>query len=184
MASGMGMPAIGIYSYELFNAFGLRNIMRVGSAGSMDLNVKVRDIVIAQGACTNSDFAHQYHLDGTFAPIASFDMLRKSVEACEEIGATYHVGNILSSDNFYGDDEGVPEALNPGYCWRKMGVMATEMEAAALYMTAARWKKNALCICTISDHILTGEALSPEERQTSFREMMQVALETAVKIEK
>ena len=184
MASGMGMPAIGIYSYELFNAFGVRNIMRVGSAGSMDLNVKVRDIVIAQGACTNSDFAHQYHLDGTFAPIASFDMLRKSVEACEEIGATYHVGNILSSDNFYGDDEGVPEALNPGYCWRKMGVMATEMEAAALYMTAARWKKNALCICTISDHLLTGEALSPEERQTSFREMMQVALETAVKIEK
>lgn len=184
MASGMGMPAIGIYSYELFNAFGVRNIMRVGSAGSMDLDVKVRDIVIAQGACTNSDFAHQYHLDGTFAPIASFDMLRKSVEACEEIGATYHVGNILSSDNFYGDDEGVPEALNPGYCWRKMGVMATEMEAAALYMTAARWKKNALCLCTISDHILTGEALSPEERQTSFREMMQVALETAVKIEK
>ena len=184
MASGMGMPAIGIYSYELFNAFGVQNIMRIGSAGSMDPDVKVRDIVIAQGACTNSDFAHQYHLDGTFAPIASFDMLRKSVEACEEIGATYHVGNILSSDNFYGDDEGVPEALNPGYCWRKMGVMATEMEAAALYMTAARWKKNALCICTISDHILTGEALSPEERQTSFREMMQVALETAVKIEK
>ena len=184
MASGMGMPSIGIYSYELFNAFGVRNIMRIGSAGSMDPDVKVRDIVIAQGACTNSDFAHQYHLDGTFAPIASFDMLRKSVEACEELGATYHVGNILSSDNFYGDDEGVPEALNPGYCWRKMGVMATEMEAAALYMTAARWKKNALCICTISDHILTGEALPPEERQTSFREMMQVALETAVKIEK
>ena len=184
MASGMGMPSIGIYSYELFNAFGVRNIMRIGSAGSMDPDVKVRDIVIAQGACTNSDFAHQYHLDGTFAPIASFDMLRKSVEACEEVGATYHVGNILSSDNFYGDDEGVPEALNPGYCWRKMGVMATEMEAAALYMTAARWKKNALCICTISDHILTGEALPPEERQTSFREMMQVALETAVKIEK
>ncbi len=184
MASGMGMPSIGIYSYELFNAFGVRNIMRIGSAGSMDPDVKVRDIVIAQGACTNSDFAHQYHLDGTFAPIASFDMLRKSVEACEELGATYHVGNILSSDNFYGDDEGVPEALNPGYCWRKMGVMAAEMEAAALYMTAARWKKNALCICTISDHILTGEALPPEERQTSFREMMQVALETAVKIEK
>ena len=184
MASGMGMPSIGIYSYELFNAFGVRNIMRIGSAGSMDPDVKVRDIVIAQGACTNSDFAHQYHLDGTFAPIASFDMLRKSVEACEELGATYNVGNILSSDNFYGDDEGVPEALNPGYCWRKMGVMAAEMEAAALYMTAARWKKNALCICTISDHILTGEALPPEERQTSFREMMQVALETAVKIEK
>ena len=184
MASGMGMPSIGIYSYELFNAFGVRNIMRIGSAGSMDPDVKVRDIVIAQGACTNSDFAHQYHLDGTFAPIASFDMLRKSVEACEELGATYHVGNILSSDNFYGDDEGVPEALNPGYCWRKMGVMATEMEAAALYMTAARWKKNALCICTISDHILTGEALPAEERQTSFREMMQVALEAAVKLEK
>ena len=184
MASGMGMPSIGIYSYELFNAFGVRNIMRIGSAGSMDPDVKVRDIVIAQGACTNSDFAHQYHLDGTFAPIASFDMLRRAVASCEQVGATYHVGNILSSDNFYGDDEGVPEALNPGYCWRKMGVMAAEMEAAALYMTAARWKKNALCICTISDHILTGEALPPEERQTSFREMMQVALETAVKIEK
>ena len=110
MASGMGMPAIGIYSYELFNAFGVRNIMRIGSAGSMDPDIHVRDIIIAEGACTNSDFAHQYHLDGVFAPIASFDMLRKAVESCEEVGATYHVGNVLSADNFYGDDEGVPES--------------------------------------------------------------------------
>ena len=184
MASGMGMPSIGIYSYELFNAFGVRNIMRIGSAGSMDPDVKVRDIVIAQGACTNSDFAHQYHLDGTFAPIASFDMLRKSVEACEELGATYHVGNILSSDNFYGDDEGVPEALNPGYCWRKMGVMAAEMEAAALYMNAARCSKRALAVCTISDHILRHEYCTAEERQNSFTQMMELALRTAVKLEK
>lgn len=184
MASGMGIPSIGIYSYELFNAYGVRNIMRVGSAGSLNPDIHVRDIVIAQGACTDSNFAHQFHIDGVFAPIASYEMLHQAVASCEELGVTYHVGNVLSTDNFYNDDEGVPEALKTNPVWRKMGVMACEMEAAGLYMTAARWNGNALCICTISDHILTGEALPAEERQTSFREMMQVALETAVKLEK
>ena len=184
MASGMGIPSIGIYSYELFNAYGVKNIMRIGSAGSINPDIHVRDIVIAQGACTDSNFMHQYHLDGTFAPIASYEMLRKAVETCEELGATYHVGNVLSTDNFYNDDAGLPEALQTVPMWRRMGVMACEMEASGLYATAARWGKNALCICTISDHMLTGEELPAEERQTSFREMMTVALETAIKLEK
>ena len=184
MASGMGIPSIGIYSYELFNAYGVQNIMRIGSAGSINHGIKVRDIVIAQGACTDSNFMHQYHLDGTYAPIASWEMLRAAVETCEELGATYHVGNVLSTDNFYNDDAGLPEALQTVPMWQRMGVMACEMEASGLYATAARWGKNALCICTISDHMLTGEELPAEERQTSFREMMTVALETAVKLEK
>ncbi len=184
MASGMGIPSIGIYAYELFNAYGVKNIMRIGSAGSINPDIHVRDIVIAQGACTDSNFMHQYHIDGTFAPIASYEMMRKAVETCEEVGATYHVGNVLSTDNFYNDDEGIPEALQTVSMWRRMGVMACEMEASGLYATAARWGKNALCICTISDHMLTGEELPAEERQTSFREMMTVALETAVKLEK
>ena len=184
MASGMGIPSIGIYSYELFHVFGVQNIMRIGSAGSIDPDIHVRDIVVAQGACTDSNFLHQYHIDGTFAPIASYDMLRKAVQSCEEVGATYHVGNVLSSDNFYNDDEGLPEVLQTVPMWRRMGVMACEMEAAGLYATAARWGKNALCICTISDHMVTGEELPAEERQTSFHEMMKVALETAVKLEK
>ncbi len=184
MASGMGIPSIGIYSNELYNAFGVENIMRIGSAGSMREDIHVRDIVVAQGACTDSNFGHQYHLNGTFAPIASYGMLRKAVEACEEIGAVYHVGNILSSDCFYNDEEGLPEIMTQVPMWKKMGVMACEMEAAGLYMTAARCGKNALCICTISDHMITGDALSADERQTSFREMMHVALETAVKLEK
>ena len=184
MASGMGIPSIGIYSYELFNAYGVQNIMRIGSAGSINHGIKVRDIVIAQGACTDSNFMHQYHLDGTYAPIASWEMLRAAVETCEELGATYHVGNVLSTDNFYNDDAGLPEALQTVPMWQRMGVMACEMEASGLYATAARWGKNALCICTISDHMLTGEELPAEERQTSFREMMTVALETAIKLEK
>lgn len=184
MASGMGIPSIGIYSYELFNVFGVQNIMRIGSAGAMRPDIKLRDIVIAQGACTDSNFEDHFHLPGKFAPIASFEMLRKAVEACEEVGATYHVGNVLSDDVFYNDDDGMPEILTMVPAWQKMGVMAAEMEAAGLYLTAARAQKNALCICTISDQLLTDEHLSSEDRQTSFREMMQVALETAVKLEK
>ena len=184
MASGMGMPAIGIYSHELFNFFDVENIIRVGSAGAIQENIHLYDLVLAQGACTDSNFLHQYHIDGTFAPIASYEMLRRAVASCEQVGATYHVGNVLSTDNFYNDDEGMPEVLQTVPAWIKMGVMACEMEAAGLYMTAARWKKNALCICTISDHMLTGEALPAEERQTSFTQMMEVALETAVKLEK
>ena len=184
MASGMGMPSIGIYSHELYNAFEVENIIRVGSAGALQENIKVRDIVIGQGACTDSRWAEQFHLAGTFAPIASFQMLRTCVECAEEMGAPYHVGNLVSSDCFYGDHDGVPEKLDATYGWKKMGAMAIEMEAAALYMNAARYGKNALAICTVSDHIITGEVTTAEERQNSFTQMMILALETAVKLEK
>ena len=183
MASGMGMPAIGIYSHELFNFFGVENIIRVGSAGSIQDNVNLYDIVIGQGACTDSNFAHQFHIPGTYAPIANFDMLCEAVKACQEHGATYHVGNINSSDVFYGDHEGVPEGLDAVYALKKMGVMALEMEAAALYMNAARYGKRGLCICTISDHVLKGVETTAHERQTAFTTMMKVALDVAVAAE-
>ena len=180
MASGMGMPAIGIYSHELFNYFGVENIIRVGSAGSIQDHINVYDIVLGQGACTDSGWAKQYHLPGTFAPIADFTMLCEAVKACEHYGATYHVGNINSSDVFYGDHTGVPEGLDSVYGLKKMGVMALEMEAAALYMNAARYGKRALAICTISDHVLKGVETTAEERQNSFTTMMKVALDVAV----
>ena len=184
MASGMGMPSIGIYSWELYTIFGVENIMRIGSAGALADELKLRDIVIAQGACTDSGWAGQYHLPGTFAPIADFRFLRTCVDTAEEMGARYQVGNLLSSDRFYGDDNGIPEALQANLAWKKMGVMAVEMEAAALYMNAARAGKRALAICTISDHILRGEYCTAEERQNSFTQMMELALRTAVKMEK
>jgi len=184
MASGMGMPSIGIYSHELYNVFDVETIIRVGSAGALQENIKVRDIVIGQGACTDSNWANQFHLAGTFAPIAAFKALRACVEAAEEMDVRYHVGNLVSSDCFYGDHDGVPEKLDGTYGWQKMGVMAVEMEAAALYMNAARYGKNALAVCTVSDHIVTGEATTAEERQNSFTQMMTLALETAVKLEK
>ena len=179
MASGMGMPAIGIYSHELFTGYDVDNIIRVGSAGSIQDNINLYDLVIAQGACTDSNWAKQFHLPGTFAPIASWELLTEAVKAAEARGATYHVGNVNSSDVFYGDHEGVPEGLDSVYGLKKMGVMALEMEAAALYMNAARYGKRGLCICTISDHVLTGEETSSEERQKSFTTMMQVALDVA-----
>lgn len=184
MASGMGMPSMGIYSHELFNVFEVQNIMRIGSAGAINKNIKMRDIVVGQAVCTDSNWAGQFHLPGSFSPIASYEMLEKCVESAKEIGARYHVGNLLSSDRFYGDDEGVPEAFKANLAWAKMSVMAIEMESAALYMNAARYGKNALAICTVSDHLLTGEALSADERQTSFTQMMEVALETARKMER
>lgn len=184
MASGMGMPSIGIYSHELYNAYGVQNIMRIGSAGAIQPDINLKDIVMAMGASTDSNWASQFHLGGTFAPICSYEMLRAAIQSAEELGATYHVGNILSSDAFYGDDEGVPEALDIKTNWKKMGIMAIEMESAALYMNAARYHRNALCICTVSDQLVRNEFLSADERQTGFREMMQVALETAVKLEK
>ncbi len=182
MASGMGMPSMGIYSYELYNFFGVDNIMRIGSAGAINPDIKVRDIVIGMGACTNSNFAAQYHLPGTFAPICSYKMLEAAVGTAKEMNLCYHVGNLLSSDTFYGDETELPDNEKSSALWGKMGVMAIEMEAAALYMNAARCGKNALAICTISDHILTGEATSALERQNSFTEMMLLALETAVKL--
>ena len=176
MASGMGIPSIGIYSYELYTQYGVESIMRIGSAGAMSEDVHVRDIVIGMGACTNSHFGDQYKLSGSFAPIASYTMMKTAIESAEDVGARYHVGNILSSDTFYSDDE------NANAGWMKMGVLAVEMEAAGLYMTAARLKKNALAICTISDSLITGEALPPLERQNTFTQMMEIALRTAVKL--
>ena len=183
MASGMGMPAIGIYSHELFNFYGVENIIRVGSAGSIQDHINLYDIVLAQGACTDSNYAAQFHLPGTFAPIASYELLSEAVKACENHGAKFHVGNVNSSDVFYGDHEGVPEGLDSVYGLKKMGVMALEMEAAALYMNAARYGKRGLCICTISDHVLKGVETTSEERQTAFTTMMKVALDVAVAME-
>ena len=177
MASGMGMPSIGIYSYELYNFYGVENIMRIGSAGSINMNIKVRDIVFGMGACTNSNYASQYELPGTFAPTASYKLLSSAVSIAKKMGVKYHVGNLLSSDTFYNDDADATEK------WAKMGVMAIEMEAAALYMNAARAGKNALALCTISDHILTGEATSAEERQNTFTSMMEIALECAISMD-
>lgn len=165
---GMGIPSIGIYSYELFNFYGVKTIIRVGSAGSMSPDLHIGDLVMAMGACTNSHYADQYQLPGTYAPIADFGLLRAAVEKAEELGYRYKVGNIYSSDIFYDERQGTPE-------WQKMGVLAVEMEAAALYMNAARCGAKALCICTISDSMVTGEATTAEERQNSFTKMMDVA---------
>jgi purine-nucleoside phosphorylase len=164
---GMGIPSIGIYTYELFNFYGVKTIIRVGSAGSLDPDLKLGDIVIAMGACTNSNYAAQYNLPGTYAPIADFGLCRKAAETADKLGVNYKVGNVYSSDTFY--DEG------GSLVWQKMGVLAVEMEAPALYMNAARSGNKALCICTISDSIVTGEATTAEQRQTSFTNMMEVA---------
>lgn len=177
MASGMGMPAIGIYSWELFNFYDVDNIIRIGSAGALRDDLKLMDIVAGQGACTNSSYGDQFGLAGTFAPIADFTLLSAAVEAGREHGVDVKVGNILSSDNFYYAD-----GANASDLWKRMGVMAVEMEAAALYMNAAYAGKRGLCLCTISDHLYRDEALSPEDRQNSFTQMMEIALDTAVKM--
>ena len=172
MASGMGMPSIGIYSYELFNFFDVDNIIRIGSAGAISTDLKLRDIVIAMSASYNSSYAKQFDLPGTYAPTASYSLLKKAVDEAEKIGLSYKVGNILSNDLFYDDSMRTLE-------WQKMGVLAVEMESAALYMNAARAKKNALCICTISDCLFSDDACTAEERQNSFTQMMRLALEIA-----
>ena len=173
MGAGMGMPSMGIYSYELFNFYDVDNIIRIGTAGSLNKNVKLRDVVIALGASTDSNYASQYCLPGTFAPIATFDLVNNAVQAAKEKNINAVVGNILSSDTFYCADK---TALDK---WIKMGIIAVEMEAAALYMNATEAGKNALCLLTISDCPLTGESLSAEDRQSGFTEMMEIALEIA-----
>lgn len=173
MGGGMGMPSIGIYSYELFNYYDVDNIIRIGTAGSISEKLHLRDIVIGLGASTDSNYASQYNLPGTFAPIASFDLASNAVEKAKENNINAVIGNILSSDIFYNADKTALEK------WRSMGILAVEMEAAALYMNAAEAGKNALCLLTISDCPLTGESLSAEDRQLSFTEMMKIALEIA-----
>ena len=173
--SGMGMPSIGIYSWELFNEYGVENIIRTGTAGAVADNVQLRDVIIGMSASTNSAYASQYRLPGTYAPTASWKLLSAAAEAAKNSGSTYHVGNILSSDTFYDDANSLAD-------WQKMGVLGIEMEAAALYMNAARAGKNALCILTVSDCPLRGLSTSAEERQTTFCTMMEIALETAVAV--
>ncbi len=169
--SGMGQPSIGIYSYELFNFFGVQSIIRVGTAGGIKDEIRLRDLILAQGACTNSNFAAQYELPGTYAPIASFRLLRAAADTADTLGVPVNVGNVFSSDLFYDDADSLAD-------WKKMNVLAIEMEAAALYMNAARAGKEALCICTVSDCPLRGEYTTAEERQTSFTGMIELALET------
>lgn len=175
--SGMGMPSIGIYSWELFNEYDVENIIRVGTAGAVAENVQLRDVIISMSASTNSNYASQYRLPGTYAPTASWSLLSAAVKAAEEKGSRFHVGNVLSSDTFYDDADSLAE-------WLKMGVLSIEMETAALYMNAARAGKNALGIFTVSDCPLKGLSTSAEERQNSFRDMMEIALETAAAISK
>ncbi|MCH5164029.1 MAG: purine-nucleoside phosphorylase [Clostridiales bacterium] len=173
MASGMGQPSIGIYSYELFNFYNVENIIRVGTCGSIDKDLHARDIIIAMGACTNGNYASQYRLPGTFSPIADFELTKKAVDECIKRGLKYKVGNILSSDTFYDDSASALE-------WAKMNVLGVEMESAALYCNAARAGKKALCICTVSDSfIYPEENTSAEERRSAFTKMMEVALEIA-----
>ena len=173
MASGMGQPSMGIYSYELFNFYDVENIIRVGSCGCFDKDLHVRDLILAMGACTNGNYAAQYNLPGTFCPIADFGLLKKAASECEKKTLNYKVGNVLSSDMFYDD-------ADSGMLWTKMGVLGVEMEAAALYMNAARAGKKALAVLSVSDSFVHKEEnLSGDEREKSFTDMMKVALEIA-----
>lgn len=178
MASGMGCPSIGIYSYELYAFYGVENIIRIGSAGAITEKLKIRDIVAGIGSNTNSNFADQYGMPGTLAPTADYTLLSTAVESAKEKGIDMKVGNLLCSDTFYSEG-GKEESI----LWSKMGTMAVEMESAALYLTAARLGKRALALVTISDHLITGEETTAEERQNTFTQMMEIALETAVKMD-
>ena len=169
MGHGMGIPSIAIYTYELYNFYGVKTIIRIGSAGAYQKDLHIGDLVIAMGACTDSNYGSQYGLPGTFCPIADYDLLVKAVETCKTLGYPYKVGNVLSSDIFYHENAQADK-------WAQMGVLAVEMEASALYMNAARSGNKALALFTISDHIVTGEATSSEQRQNTFTHMMDVAL--------
>ncbi len=172
---GMGMPSIGIYTYELYNMYDVDNIIRIGSAGAIRKDVKIMDLIFSMGACTDSNYAHQYRLPGLYAPIASWHLLAKAVEIAEARGEKYFVGNVLSADLFYNE-------LGPPTAWGDMGVLAVEMEAAALYMNAAKAGKNALCILTISDEMHSGRELPAQDRQVGLTKMMEVALELAISL--
>lgn len=175
MGTGMGCPSIGIYSYELIHFYGCKNLIRVGTAGALSDKLKMRDLVFGMGACTTSNFVRLFGLPGDYSCIASYELLSKAVDTAKTMGLSYQVGNILSSDMFYGPSKSV----SGGMTWSDMGVLAVEMEAAALYSNAAAAGVNALCIVTISDSVVTGEATTAEERQSTFTDMMQVALSLA-----
>ena len=173
MGSGMGMPSIGIYSHELYTQYDVENIIRIGSCGSLKENVHMRDIIIAQGACTDSSFASQYNLGGTFSAISSYDLLEKAVARAKEKNINYHVGNvlasdyILSSDIFYHADKNSPEK------WASMGCLGVEMESYALFTTAAYLNKKALTLLTVSDSLVTCEETTADEREKTFTAMME-----------
>jgi len=173
MGTGMGMPSIGIYSYELISAYGCKNLIRIGSCGALQENVGIRDVVLGLGACTNSNYSQQYNLPGSYAPTASFDLIAKAKKAADDLDIPVHVGNILSSDVFYDADK---EAWKK---WANMGVLAVEMEAAALYMNAAKLGANALAIFTVSDSLVTHEETTSEEREKTLTDMIKIALELA-----
>ena len=175
MGGGMGVPSVGIYTYELFNFYDVDNIIRIGSAGAIADDIELKDVVIAMGACHNSRYEEQFNLTGNFAPIASYDLLRKAVDEAQEKGIKTRVGNIFATDIFYDER---PDYLDS---WKKMGILCVEMEAPVLYMNAARAGKNALCILSISDLPLKGASLPAKERQLSFTNMMEIALEVAYK---
>ncbi len=177
MGTGMGCPSIGIYSYELIHFYHVKNLIRIGSCGGMKEDLKLGDIVMAIGASTDSNYAHQYKLPGTFSATASFDLLKKAQESAEEHQYPYQIGNVVSSDIFYGAFPDDPAWKK----WAKMGCLAVEMESFALYCNAAWGGANALAIFTVSDTMFSEEAMSPEERQKTFTNMMTVALETAIK---
>ena len=173
MGSGMGIPSIGIYSYELYNFFDVDTIIRIGSCGALQENVNLYDVIIAQAASTNSNYVDQFNIPGHFAPIADFELITKAKQVADDIGAVTHVGNILSSDTFYNADKHFNDS------WKNIGILGIDMESAGLYLNAIHAGKKALGIFTVSDHILRDEATSAEERQTSFTQMMEIALEIA-----
>lgn len=173
MGSGMGQPSIGIYSHELFSQYGVEAIIRIGSCGALIENVHLRDVIIAQGACTDSNFAHQFELPGTYSAISSYDLLEKAVIHAKEKNVNYHVGNIIASDIFYHFDQGTTQK------WASMGCLGVEMESYALFATAARLGKKALTLLTVSDSLVTDEQTTPEEREKTFTAMMEIALEIA-----
>ncbi|KFE42648.1 purine-nucleoside phosphorylase [Staphylococcus agnetis] len=173
MGSGMGIPSIGIYSYELIHTFGCKKLIRVGSCGAMQEHINLYDVIIAQGASTDSNYVNQYQLPGHFSPIASYHLLEKAVNKARENGTTYHVGNILSSDIFYNADETASKR------WMRMGILGVEMESAALYMNATYAGVEALGIFTVSDHLIREEFTTPEERERAFTDMIEIALSLA-----
>lgn len=175
MGTGMGNPSIGIYSYELINIFGVKNLIRVGSCGAIKKEIKLYDIILAQGSCSDSRYADQFKLLGNISPIASFDLLHKAYLTAQELNIKPYVGNVFATDIFYAD---LAESLK----WAELGVLAAEMESTALYLNAMRYNANALTILTVSDNLVTHEETTAQERQTAFKNMINLALETAIKL--
>lgn len=177
MASGMGMPSIGIYSWELYSEYDVESIIRIGTTGALQEELELRDVILAQAACTDSNYTKRFGVTGSFAPIADYKLLRTAEDCALDMGLRVRVGNILSSDMFYYAD-GMSEAA----AWKRLGVMAIEMEAAALYTNAAYFHRRALCIGTVTDHIFRSERLDAKDRQSSLDQMIRLALDTAVKM--